>query len=244
MTPDKMPMVSYWKTAESAHSKVTRLPDGSVGMYIEGEKYAFPGFPRGHLLYGSLSPLKHQIKNQIFNESWRKLEEGMDRGQVIKEIKLALGKITDLSEQSKYEMLPPENMSPAVKEIHRAWTKVSPETSKLRDCLTYILQEDDAYRFRIQWLVQYFGWFLKLNPVKHFGYALSMLEHGEVIGDMKERQRLLKRILMLALEDHSIKGKFIALFKEIDWKKVKLTKGDKYHFRGKYFKTDLNILEY
>ena len=49
---------------------------------------------------------------------------------------------------------------------------------------------------------------------------------------------------MLALEDENIKKYFIALFKEIDWKKVKLTKADKYHFRGKWFRCDLKYLEY
>ena len=71
-----------------------------------------------------------------------------------------------------------------------------------------------------------------------------MLEHGEVIGDMKERQRLLKRILELMLEDEETQKKFIALFREINWNKVKLTKADKYHFRGKYFKVDLDLLDY
>ena len=97
---------------------------------------------------------------------------------------------------------------------------------------------------RVQWLVTWFGWFAKWKPVKAFEYALTMLEHGEIIGDMKERQRLLKRVLMLVLKDKRIKELFIKLFREMNWNKVKLTKGDKFHFRGKYFKVDLNKFEY
>jgi hypothetical protein len=49
---------------------------------------------------------------------------------------------------------------------------------------------------------------------------------------------------MLVLEDPEVKKRFVALFKEINWKKVKLTKGDKYHFRGKYFKVDYKYIDY
>lgn len=243
--PANMEMVKYWKTKDSVQAKVTRGKDGSLMMWMEGEKYPFPGFPRGHLLFGSLSPLKHQIKNQIFNESWAKLEAGEPREEIINDIKSKLhGPIAEISENSKYDMLKMSSMCPAVREICRAWTKVSPDTADLRDYLCFILQEDDGYRFRVQWLVTWFGWTMKLNPVKHFDKALAMLEHGEVIGDMKERQRLLRRILMLYLEDPQARENFIKLFKEIKWSKVKLTKADKYYFRAKYFKCDLDVLEY
>jgi len=244
-SPAKFEMVKYWKTKESVMAKVTRAKDGSLIMKMDGEKYHFPGFPRGHLLFGSLSPLKHQIKNQIFNESWAKLEGGVPREEIIKDIKTKLhGSITEIAKKSKYDMIPAGGMSPAVREIHRAWTKVSPETANIRDYLCFILQEDDGYRFRVQWLVTWFGWLKWFNPIKAFDKALAMLEHGEVIGDMKERQRLLRRILMLYLEDPHSRDSFIRLFREIKWRKVKLTKADKYHFRAKYFKCDLDVLEY
>lgn len=240
-----MEMVQYWKKNESVAAKVMKSKDGSLVMQLEGEKYPLPSFPRGHLLYGPLSKLKHEIKNQIFNESWAKLEEGIDKKEIIDGIKHKLyTEIPKYLEPLKYDMLPPESMCPSVREIYRAWTKVSPETAVLRDYLCMILQEDDSYRWRVSWLVKWFGWFIKWNPVKSFDYALKMLEHGEVIGDMKERQRLLRRILMLFLEDESTMEKFIKLFKEIDWNKVKLTKADSYYFRGKYFKVDLDLFDY
>lgn len=240
-----MEMVQYWKKNESVAAKVIKSADGSLVMKLEGEKYPLPSFPRGHLLYGPLSKLKHEIKNQIFNESWAKLEAGIDKKEIIQDIKSKLyNEIPKYLEPLKYDMLPPESMCPSVREIHRAWTKISPETSVLRDYLCMILQEDDSYRWRVSWLVKWFSWFMKWNPVKSFDYALRMLEHGEVIGDMKERQRLLRKILMLYLEDNETRKKFIQLFKEIDWNKVKLTKADKYYFRGKYFKVDLDLFEY
>lgn len=240
-----MPMVSYWKRSEGVAAKITKAKDGSTIMIMDGEKEPFPTFPRGHILFGHLSKIKHEIKNQIFNSAWARLEAGEDKKQIIEDCKnILFTTIADLAEQSKYDMLPVQSMTPSVREIHRAWTKVSPKTRVLRDYLCFILQEDDAYRFRVQWLVQWFGWLARLNPVKSIKIALEMLEHGEVVSDMKERIRLLRRIILLALEDESIKAQFIALFKEINWKKVKLTEADKYHFRGKYFKVDLKYLEY
>lgn len=240
-----MPMVQYWKYKEAVVAKITKAKDGSQIMILEGEKYPLTTYPRGYLLFGLLSKLKHEIKNQVFNESWTKLEVGENKDEIIADIKKTLfEEIPKYYEPMKYDLLPPQTMCPAVREIYRAWTKISPETGILRDYLCLIIQEDDSYRYRVSWLVTWFGWLAKRNPIKTFEYALSMLEHGEVIKDMKERQRLLKRILMLVLEDENIREKFIRLFKEIDWRKVKLTKGDKYHFRGKYFKVDLDVLEY
>ncbi len=240
-----MEMVQYWKTKESISAKVSRAKEGHLIMHLEGEKYPIQGFPRGYLLFGALSKLKHEIKNQVFNESWRKLEEGVTNKEVISDIKKTLfSSIAELAEKSKYDMIPESAMTPSVKEIYRAWTKVSPETSVLRDYLCFILQEDDSYRMRVQWLVMWFGWFAKWQPVKTFEYALKMLEHGEVINDMKERERLLRKILLLVLKDKNIKDKFERFFKEVDWNKVKLTRADKFHFRGKYFKVDLNLFEY
>lgn len=238
-------MVKYWKKNESVPAKVVKSKDGSLIMWLEGEKYPLPTFPRGHILYGQLSKLKHEIKNQIFNESWHKLEEGIKGEEVVMDIKRKLfNEIPKYFEPLKYDILPPESMCLAVREIHRAWTKVSPETGVLRDYLCMILQEDDSYRWRVSWLVKWFGWFMKRHPVKSFDYALKMLEHGEVIGDMKERQRLLRRILTLVLEDENIRNKFEMLFREINWNKIKLTKADAYYFRGKYFKVDLDLFDY
>lgn len=241
----------YYKTRDSARARVSYAKDGAVQMEIEGERYKMPGFPRGQLLdktyskekYSNLSKLKHTIKNKVFNESWQKLEDGIEHSEIIGNIKSTLfEEIVELFKLSKYDVLPLFRMCTAVKEIHRAWTVVSPHSWQIRDYLCFILQEDDAYRMRVQWLVEWFEW--PKDPIKSFDYALSQLEHGEVIGDMKGRVRLLRRILMLMLTDKSIKKQFIAFFHEIDWKKIRLTKADKYYFRGKYFKVDLGLVAY
>lgn len=245
-TPLHMPMVQYWKTKESVGARITRGKHGEVVMDMDGEAEQFPGFPRSHLLFGKLSKLKHEIKNQIFNDGWAMLEAGHNGKEMFAYLKsVALPRIKELAEQTRYDYVPVSKLNPAVKEIHRAWTKVAPaSTYWLRDVLCFVLQEDDAYRFRAQWIVMWFGLFAKFAPLKAFDRGLSWLEHAETIGDMKERQRLLRRILMAILEDDRARALFIAFFKEVNWRKVAMTRADKFHFRGKYFKVDLDKFEY
>src|SRR3990167_6434432 len=199
-SPLDFEMVQYWKHKEAVLAKLTKAEDGSIVMQMEGEKYPFPTFPRGHLLFGPLSKLKHEIKDQIFNDSWWALERGDSRDKVRERIKQILREGVkvrdtssiagqeykageDLTEILKYEVLPRESMTPSVREIHRAWTRVAPErTFGIRDYLCLILQEDDGYRFRLSWLVKYFNtnsliwrWF---DPVKLMSKALTMVEHA------------------------------------------------------------------
>lgn len=160
-------MVSYWKRNDSARAKVVRQEGGSYGMEIEGEDEVMPGFPRGHVLFGPLSKMKHKLKG-AFNEAYVGIDE------FLKEV--------------KFDIPPKEKFLPAVKEIWRAF-------------------ED--------------------------------LENAEVTGDMKERVRLWKTVLCwLMQEDDAYRYRFQYLLERIDMKKVKLSKADKYYFRGKYFKVD------
>jgi hypothetical protein len=247
-------MVSYWKTKESVEAKVTTAEDGHYIMWMDGEKYPFPGFPRGSILFSTVSKLKHEIKNQIFNTAWYALEDGKPKDEVIRDIKQkVLPEIQKLTEERRLLLLPPRRMVPAVREIWRAFEVVgegNPKIQSLKETLCLILQEDDAYRFRVGWIVKFFNpssltWrMFGKNLIKTFDFALQMLEHGEVIDDMKERIRLLRRILLLVLEDEQIRGYFEAFCKEVDWNKVKLTEADKYFFRGKYFKVDYPEFEY
>lgn len=243
-------MVSYWKKSDSVEAKVVKTPEGHYVMYMQGEKYPFPGHPRGVLLFGPLSPLKHHIKNQIFNDIWAELEKPLTptgEAQVIERLKKeVLPRIFAITESGKYDMVPFEMLNPPVKELWRAMTAIengNETVRKLKETLCFILQEDDAYRMRLQWIVKFFPrWYTP--TVKHLSFALSMLEQAEMIGDMRERQRLLKRVLLFVLKDPSIRAKFDALFKEIDWSKLALSKADKYFFRAKYFKVDYPEYQY
>lgn len=246
--PAKMPMVKYWKTSDHCEAKVMTAKDGSTIMKLEGEDEPFPGFPRGHLLFGSLSKLKHEIKTQLFNESWWMLEDGKSDDEVIQRFKqLLVEEIAPMVETAKYDMLPSNRMPPCTREIWRTFEVLEskyPENKGVLDAIkqimTFVLTEDDAYRFRLQWIVQVLG----RNPVKNWEIALQELEVAEVVGDMKERVQLFRRITLVILKDKKIKQMFEDLCKEMDWKKLRLTKADKYHLRGKYFKVDLDKFEY
>src|SRR3990167_5896209 len=198
-------MVQYWKYCAAQRARVYTDTDGTTKMDIYGEKYPFPGYPRGHL-------------------------------------RLRWPEIVALIENARFDMVPPEKMCVAVRELYRAFSEVenrypSKNILALRDCLTFILQEDDGYRFRVQWLVGWFPFFFK-PKLKHFDLALSMLEHGEMIEDMKERVVLLRKVLMAILEDAHMKRLCEEFLKEVNWGKVKLSKADRYFFRAKYFKVD------
>lgn len=225
-------MVSWWKHKEAVQAKHTTNDKGEYEMWMDGEKYPFPGIPRGHLLYGSLSPLKHQIKVQIFNDSWWRLEKGISENEVVKDIKgQILDNILELGEKSKYDMVPYQKMVPSMKEFHRAWTKCTndPRLLKLRDILCYYFGEDDGYRYRLSWV-------LPLIKKKGWNKAFQMLEDAEVIDDMKERIRLVRRILGITIADNpTFWNNFL---QELDMSEIKLTNADKYYFRAKYFKCD------
>lgn len=226
-------MVSYWKRGDSVEAKVYQTKEGHYEMMMKGEKYPFLGFPRGVLLYGKLSPLKHEIKNRIFNDTWKMLEEHIAEEDIRHDLEMSWEEIYQIAEETRYDYVPFDKMIPPVKELYRAMTKVGVDT-RLRDIVCFIFQEDDAYRMRFQWIVKFFPW-LRNPTLADFEKGLAMLEHAEVVGDMKERERLFKRIFMFMVKDSET---FAAFLKEVSWSKLALTKGDKYFFRAKYFKVD------
>ncbi len=166
--------VKYWKSKEAARAKVIHGADGSLQMQIEGEKYPFPGFPRGHVLTGSLAGVKHKLKNMVFNKAFEELEK-ME------------GNITT-------DAVPAEKMAPAVRELHR---------------------------------------------------VLMELENAEIVPDMKGRIKLIRKVLCHFFnEDDAYRFRFQWAMERMNMSKIKLSKADKYYFRGKYFKVDHDIFDY
>ena len=258
-------MVQYWKNGDRARAKVVTLKDGSYAMVIEGEKYPLAGFPRGPVLFGPLARLKYTAKNMIFNEIWRMLEEDKTDEEIMDYVFTAvrptlLATIKDM----KYDMFPYEKMCPAVKEIWRAMTAVEKriQNSQEREDfeniklgLTFFLQEDDAYRFRVQWMARYIN---PKNPLRKLYYFITrkpysfreelkklfdFLKHAEITPDMRGRIKLIERVLFFFLES-DLGERIEELVKEINWNNVKLSKADTYYFRGKYFKVDLSVFDY
>lgn len=230
-------MVKYWKTQDAVEAKVYVAPEGHIEMQMMGEKYPFPGHPRGSLLFGKLSPLKHWIKNKVFNEVWAMLEANKTTEEIQHYlISDAYPYIFALGAACKYDMVPFERLVPPMKELHRALT-LSGVSNEWRDILIFIFQEDDAYRMRFQWMTKFFPkW--KKPTFNDLSKALGMLEHGEVVGDMKERERLVKRVILELIQDPTTGKKWATFLKVVDWKKLGLSKADKYFFRAKHFKVD------
>mgnify|MGYP001607421373 CR=1 FL=1 len=79
---------------------------------------------------------------------------------------------------------------------------------------------------------------------KELEWAFNFLENAEVVPDMKGRARLIKRTVFAFLEDPEFGAYIGALVKELNWRKLCLSRADKYYFRGKYFKCDLERFDY
>ena len=258
--------VQYWKTGDMARAKLTILKDGSYGMVIEGEKYPLYGFPRGPVLFGPLAKLKYLVKNSIFNEIWKLLEEGKTNEEVMIYVKrIALPIICEEVKKSRYDFFPPDKMCPVVREIWRALSTMEDKFADplareqfktVKEGITFFLQEDDAYRFRFQWMAQYGDprniWrkiyrFFTRKPYsfrKEAELILDFLGESEVVPDMKGRAKLIKRIFVAFLDDEEFGELINKIIWELDWKKLRLSKADTYYFRGKYFKVDSYHYDY
>lgn len=241
-------MVSYWKHGEAQKARIFTADDGSTKMDIYGEKYPFPGYPRGHLLFGSLSPLKHWVKNKIFNDAWYALERAELPQDVIKTMKASwTSDIVPLIEKARIDMVPHEKLCAPVRELDRALRvlEVKYDVRHFREYITFLMNEDDAYRMRFQLMISYFNPSSLFNIFKKdfrndFDYAFEMLEHAEVIGDMKERVRLWRKGFMLMLDDPQMRKVFDEMCKEVNWNKVALKESDRYFARAKYLKIDID----
>ena len=259
-------MVNYWKTGDMARAKLVTMEDGSYAMLIEGEKYPLYGFPRGPVLFGPLAKLKNLAKNLIFNQVWKMLEEKQTDEEINNYIfKVALPVVLEEIKKMKYDMFPPEKLCPAMRELWRALSviekripdKLSQEEFRtLKEGITFFFQEDDAYRFRLQWMSKYVDpknilrrlyYFIKR---KQYSFAeelktvFEFLDNAEITPDMKGRSVLIKRILLFFMKDPSFSDLMEDIVIELDWKKMYLSKADRYYFRGKYFKVDLENFDY
>jgi hypothetical protein len=166
--------VRYYKKSNAARARLMNAKDGSLQMEIQGEKYPFAGFPRGHVLMGPLAGLKKKLKDLVFNQVFEEIDKMYDT--------------------IKTDALPVERCCPAVRELNR---------------------------------------------------VLQRLEDAEVTEDMKGRIRLIKKVLTFFLqEDDAYRFRWQWVMERLDISKIKLSKGDKYYFRGKYFKVDHDKWDY
>ena len=222
-------MVQYWKTGDMARAKLTTLKDGSYAMVIEGEKYPLYGFPRGPVLYGPLARLKHMVKNLIFNEVWKLLEEGKTSEEVMEYVRsVALPLITQEIDKSKYDFFPLEKMCPAVRELYRALSRIGFDET-LRDGICFFFQEDDAYRFRFQWVAKYlnprnvFRRIYRLITRRPYSFAgemevvMNFLTESEIVPDMRGRIKLIKRVLFVFMQDKEFGELIEGMAWELDW---------------------------
>lgn len=133
----------------------------SMELQIKDEKYALRGFPRHALLHGPLVPLKRYMKNFVIEAMVKCMPFKIPDDNLVEPVK-ELARVFDLAIEAEDE--------PEMKKLMK----------QFKDPVTIALNEDDAWRFRWQWMME-----------------------------------------------------------KLDMNKIKLSKSDKYYFRGKSFKVDL-----
>jgi len=259
-------MVDYWRHGDVARAKIVHDKDGSLKLMIEGEKYLYPGFPRGHVLTGPLEELKTKIKNLVFNNTWQMIAENKSPEEILQVLESSVfPELLEEIKKSKLDMTPIDKCVAMVREIWRAWSEVERKITNtkdrenfriLKEGITFFFQEDDAYRFRVQWMAKYanpksilnriYGFLMRRKglPIKEISHLLKILENAEVVPDMKARINLIKTVFLIILQDQKIKEFMEAFYQELNWKKLYLSKADKYYFRGKYFKVEHDHFDY
>lgn len=135
--------VSYWKNSDSTRAKVIHDKEGALQMVLEGEKHPFPALPRGHVLLSSVGKIKHVIKTKIFNAAWKEIAKEMSNAEM--------------------DMIPVHKSATAVREMARVLDEMvemevvedmKERMKLLRNVIVFLAQEDDAYRFRMQYFFE------------------------------------------------------------------------------------------
>lgn len=112
---------------------------GEMELYIKDEKYPLRGHPRHSVMHGPMAELKRWMKNMVIEQ----LAQHID--------KILPHKTRE------------QEWAEPIKEIARVFDLVieaedEPEMKKLmgqfRDPICMVLQEDDAWRFRVQWALE------------------------------------------------------------------------------------------
>lgn len=123
--------------------KFDKNKEGYHETYIGGTKYPIKGTTRKWVLQEVLDPIKRKIVNEIKDWAWKSIAS----------------------------KLPDNELCPAVKEIARVMDLVikaeqtEGQKQKMTDLKNFIcsfLEEDTAYRYRVQWFLQH----LNMKKVK------------------------------------------------------------------------------
>ena len=136
---DRRKQVEYGdKFGKTEALPVINEKSGEAELHLRGEKYPLRGVPRHHFLHGPLVEFKRKMKNIVIETMTSQIEK-----------------------MSEFKT-PEEQWCPFVKELARVAdlfieAEDEPEMKRLakqfRDPICMFLQEDDAWRFRIQWAI-------------------------------------------------------------------------------------------
>ena len=112
-----------------------RAKDGSLEVEIKDEKYRLRGVPRGHVLHGPMRPLKRYIKVFITESLIKCLPHLLPDDQLCEPVR-EIARVFDLVIEAEDEF-----------EMKR-------QIGQMKKGVCGLMQEDDAWRFRVQWALE------------------------------------------------------------------------------------------
>lgn len=123
------------KHGQQLAKPVVNEKTGLTEMHIKGERYPLRAFPRHHLLHGPMSPLKRYMKNFVIEQLVKCLPYKIPDENLAEPVR-ELARVFDLCIEAEDE--------PAQKHL----------MTQFKDAICMTLQEDDAWRFRVQWAAE------------------------------------------------------------------------------------------
>ena len=127
--------VQYGEKKGKELARTVIAKDGSRELQIRGEKYNLRSSPRHHVLHGPLGPLKRYMKNFIIEALVKCLPFKIPDNRLSEPIR-ELARVFDLVIEAEDE--------PSQKKL----------IGQIKDSVCMVLQEDDAWRFRVQWAIE------------------------------------------------------------------------------------------
>lgn len=127
--------VKYGEEGGQQLARTVIAKDGSSELEIKGEKYRLRGVPRAHVLHGPMQPLKRYIKTFIVESLMKVLPHKIPDEQLCEPVR-EIARVFDLVIEAEDEF-----------EMKR-------QIGQMKDAVCMLMQEDDAWRFRVQWAVE------------------------------------------------------------------------------------------
>jgi len=113
---------------------------GEIELAIKGEKYPLRCHPRHHVLHGPMVELKRRMKNLVIENLADQISKTVKHKTPESQWAIPVREIARV-----FDLMIEAEDEPSMKKLMK----------QLRDPICMILEEDDAWRFRLQWYLEH-----------------------------------------------------------------------------------------